>query len=266
MDNQSIKDQRLENQSLEEKFLDGPKVDVVGPEDKRERQNKLEDSKLYNKELSEEELRTIEAYSSEQNRYYHQGIIEQSMSLHSPFIPQRKGYSFASRTGPKGVLEDYRRISNTDKDEIDLEIEGLMHDDDILEEFKLKMQGRSYRPKFGSVKFISNGWTLLQEIDDEVKEVLVIVHIFRKFSHTCSRMNRHLETFAAKHGYIKILAIEAQIAGLSHKFATHGVPALLAYQGGELMNSLIGLEEKLDQDFTLEDVIKLLKENKIYSS
>ena len=58
---------------------------------------------------------------------------------------------------------------------------------------------------------------------------------------------------------------KASAAGLSHRFKTIGVPAILVYKSGELMKSFVRLTDALGDDFYTSDLESFLIENGVMS-
>lgn len=174
-------------------------------------------------------------------------------------------------TGPKGVIEDYlrqkslgnKRTSNSTDDDLELEFQQLMNDDSILLEYankRITQNSNSEGPTFGFVMRLRTGSDLLDAIDEEKPTVRVIVHIYTKYSRPCTRVDHHLNELARRHKNVKFLTLDASTAGLSSNFKENGVPALLAYQNGSLIKSLVQLEDLLDKDFDYDQIETLLRE------
>lgn len=170
----------------------------------------------------------------------------------------------SSNTGPKGVLEDFKKRNlpkETELDELDAEFQELMNDDSIINEYIAK-RINSGLPSFGRVDHLQNGDQLLRAIDDENSNVPVIVHIYTRQSKP-SNMNRCLDELAIEYKHVKFVTLDATVTNLSANFKENGVPALLAYKAGELVGSLVQLEELLDKNFETSQVRELLKDNKM---
>ena len=179
---------------------------------------------------------------------------------------------FSTNTGPKGVIEDFRGHSSPSSappeklgsDDIEAEFQRLMNDDSILREYANKRLAQKLSddaPTFGKVYRLRTGSELLDAIDNEKASVLVVVHIYTKYSRPCAKIDSCLDQLAHEQRHIKYLTLDASVAGLSSNFKENGVPAILAYRGGSLVKSLVQLEEMLDKDFDVEQLTELLGEN-----
>lgn len=182
----------------------------------------------------------------------------------------------AMNTGPKGVLEDFKKLSIPSnpsnrpsgevKDDIDLEFQQLMNDEDLIKDYVSKRiaEAKSVTLKyFGYVYHLKCGDDLLDAIENESPTVLVIVHIYTKYSKPCAELNRCLHRLADKYKQIKFCTLDASVTGLSVNFKKNGVPAILAYKSGDLVKSLVQLDEFLDKHFEVEQVEELLIDNEL---
>lgn len=174
-------------------------------------------------------------------------------------LPQTRWRGTSSNTGPKGVIEDFNR---KELDDLDAEFQALMNDESILKEYITKRISDNI-PTFGQVYHLKNGDELLKAIDKENPNVLVIVHIYTKYSRPCSNLNRCLDELANELKHIKFVTLDASVTGLSGNFKENGVPALLAYKSGDLVKSFVQLEELLDKNFDASQVRELLIDNKL---
>lgn len=232
--------------TLEEKILDGPKVHYCedGNDDIRHDEQDLEEdgnSKLESGRVDSLFRRTDENDDVRVSNYQ---INSSSSTSHN--------------TGPKGVMEDFKKISQDN--ELEAEFQALMNDDSILKEYLSKRISQNTRT-FGHVINLETGVELLDAIDKENPNVLVIVHIYTKFSRPCANLNRYLNELAVDMKTIKFVKLDASVTGLSQNFKDNGVPALLAYKGGELVKSIVQMNELLDRDFNASDVKEILIDN-----
>lgn len=176
-------------------------------------------------------------------------------------------------TGPKGVIEDHRKEivgrnikqSKIDNfDDLEAEFEDLLNDDSVLKEYAFKRieQIRNLNtPNFGRVFRLGTGAELLDAIDRENSNVLVVVHIYMKYSRSCMKVDQCLDELANDMKHVKFVTLDASATGLSSNFKENGVPAILAYKGGNLIKSIIQLEELLDRDFDTKQIRELMTEN-----
>lgn len=177
----------------------------------------------------------------------------------------------STNTGPKGVIEDHRKQSSTkrnqhsnDDDDLEAEFQNLLNDDSILKEYiskRIAQEKNKDISSFGQVYRLQTGTELLDAIDKEKPNVLVVVHIYTKYSRSCANIDRCLDELAAEVKHVKFVTLDASVAGLSENFKENGVPALLAYRGGNLIKSLVQLEELLDKDFNVAQIRELMVDN-----
>eukprot|EP00112_Aurelia_sp_Birch-Aquarium-sp1_P015183 Seg3344.1 transcript_id=Seg3344.1/GoldUCD/mRNA.D3Y31 product="Phosducin-like protein" protein_id=Seg3344.1/GoldUCD/D3Y31 len=195
-----------------------------------------------------------------------------------------------AKTGPKGVLQDYKRykqlqyqqevaeeqrklqyIKDTSitckSEKQDLEDENF-EDDDFLKEYhqkrlqQLKEESEKYvlgtRSRFGDV-FELTCQDFIEAVDDVDVHVTVIIHIYENTS-VCSQMNKCLDCLAKQYPYIKFCKILASEAGLSAKFKLNAVPTLQVYKNGILIGNHIRMGDHFDKDFYAADVENFLIE------
>lgn len=203
----------------------------------------------------------------------------------------------ASNTGPKGVLEDWRRFkqleaenrAELEKERIALakkltlsvkpereeaeekKIEELEDELNELidEEFLLKYQQQRMQelmnqlqkaPKFGKVVTLNTQDEFLNAIDKEDQKVTVIIHLYSSNSIACETMDGCLNVLATEYPMTKFCRIAVDVAGLSRHFRIDGVPALLVYKGGQIIGNFVQLATELGNDFFATDVERFLIE------
>jgi len=208
------------------------------------------------------------------------------------------------QTGPKGVIEDWRRFkqletekrqdnerervalckklaltcrSEREDKEADTEVEKLEQeieneDDDFLKEYmKKRMQEMVEasvinRKHFGHVFDLISGDQFLHTVDHpEHKNVLMIIHIWEANNEACKAVDGCLQSIAKDYSHVKFARIQASAAGLSQKFKISGVPALLVYRSGELVSRFVRLSDTLGEDFYASDLESFLIENGVLS-
>lgn len=203
----------------------------------------------------------------------------------------------ASNTGPKGVLEDWRRFkqleaenrAELEKERIklakkltlsvrpDREAQQAKEIDELEEElgelidegFLMKYQQQRMQelmsqlqkvPKFGKVVSLTSQEEFLNAIDKEDPKVTVIIHIFNNSTVACDTMDGCLNVLAADYPTTKFCRIAVDITGLSRNFRVDGVPALLVYKGGQIIGNFVQLATELRNDFFATDVERFLIE------
>ncbi|CAB4064703.1 APC10 [Lepeophtheirus salmonis] len=203
-------------------------------------------------------------------------------------------------TGPKGVVKDYMRykqleneqreeqakeklelakklsltcrsINDDDKakDEED-ELDALFDDQFMqmyiekrMREMELKNDKKKY---FGEIKELEDGDDFLKAIDEEEPYVSIVVFIYEDDADGCYAMNECLKIVAIDYTDIKFLRISASAVGFSNYFKSNGVPALLLYKGGDLIQSYPKMLDFLGLDFYATDLEAFLIRNNVIKS
>lgn len=179
----------------------------------------------------------------------------------------------SSNTGPKGVIGDYIKRRNkvknkniNDEEKLELEFQELLNDESLIQEYiskRISSAQKSQIKLFGEVYRLQSGDQLLDAIDNECPNVTVIVHIYTRCSKSCTLLNRCLDKIASDYKEIKFVTLDASVTSLSNNFKENGVPALLAYRAGDLIKTLVQLDELLDQDFGPGEIKDLLIDNNL---
>lgn len=113
----------------------------------------------------------------------------------------------------------------------------------------------------GQVTSLSTGQEFLDAIDKENKSVKVIVHIYENDVDSCRVMNNCLIKLCKLYPYVKFCSIVSSKAGMTNKFKSSGVPALLVYKAGNLIGNFVKLADELGNEFLPEDVQDFLVEH-----
>lgn len=203
-------------------------------------------------------------------------------------------------TGPKGVIQDwqrYKQLQNEKSQDSKMEREKIIKrlamtcksdditkeiekekinlnnkkednleelDDGFFEEYlKRKFEEMQTKmlslPKFGRVielddeKFIS-------EIDNEHKNVTIIIHVYDTKINECNLMNECLESIAKDYSIVKICKVRSAAINLSDKFRRYGCPALLIYKNKEMIGNFVKMNDEFGNDFCTSDVENFLIE------
>jgi len=162
----------------------------------------------------------------------------------------------ATNTGPKGVIKDWQRFKqlesqksqeataekralakklsmtcksadldeHLDKKEPVLEEEAELIEDEFFQEYiKKKFMEMNKKlndlPKFGEVLELS-GETFLGEIDNENRNVKILIHIYDQKIPECRLMNECLETISRNYLVVKFCKIKSVEINLSEKFVS----------------------------------------------
>lgn len=203
----------------------------------------------------------------------------------------------ATNTGPKGVIEDWRRFKQleaenraelekerialskkltlsvkTEREEAqDKKIEEIedefneLIDEEFLQQYqKQRLQELMVQlekvPKFGKVVTLNSRVEFLDAIDKEDKKVTVIIHIYNNATIACETMDGCLNILASDYPAVKFCRISADITGLSRHFRVDGVPALLVYKEGQIIGNFVKMSNELGNDFFASDVERYLIE------
>lgn len=247
--------------TIEDKILDGPRVQYCEADNDDIRTG--EDAGL---DLDDpEKATTRNEISSLFIRPDQESTIDNGSAA---YRMRSQGYSM--NTGPKGVIADHRKhslsksSSKVDESDLDEEFKELLNDDSIIKSIAERRIAQLINlPTFGSVFRLITGTELLDAIDKENPNILVVVHIYTKFSRSCAKVDKCLDVLANEFKRIKFVTLDARAASLSDNFKENGVPALLAYKGGNLVKSLVQLEDLLDKDFEVAQLRELLIDNEI---
>jgi len=207
----------------------------------------------------------------------------------------------SGNTGPKGVLQDWRRfkqleaesreenereraalaakLSLTCKSEReeeeekarqqreDLELEALLEGDPFLESYmaarmkEMMAATQATSRRFGAVVDLPSGDSFLHEVDSEDVRVTVVVAIYEAGAQSSMALLGALSCLAPEHTSVKFCKILSDRASLSNRFKASGVPALLVYRGGELVGSWVQLGSLLGEDFYSSDLEQFLVEH-----
>ena len=211
--------------------------------------------------------------------------------------------STRANTGPKGVIEDWRRFKQLEKENRaeqarekaelakklsmtcrsereeaeakakeereDQELEELLNDDFLASYMEKRMRemmltaAGNQSKRFGSVLHLRDSGEFLDAVDKESKDVVVVMYLHEDGAAGCEAMRHCLKTVAANHPEVKFCQILSSSAGLSKHFESSGVPALLVYKSGELVGSFVRLTDSLGEDFFSSDVESFLIEHAV---
>jgi len=116
---------------------------------------------------------------------------------------------------------------------------------------------------YGKIIDIHNDGQFLDAVDSVAQNVVVVIYLTDDDAPGCDAVNGCLVNIAKDYDHIKFCRMKvAAVAGcLSSKFKDKGVPAILAYKGGEQIISLIRITDKLGEDFYADDLEGFLQDN-----
>ena len=84
-----------------------------------------------------------------------------------------------------------------------------------------RYQHREARKHFGELHSLTDGESFLKILDEkELKNVLIVTHVFNRKIVECKLMNTCLSKLARKYQYVKFCSLDASVAGMSHEFVS----------------------------------------------
>lgn len=200
----------------------------------------------------------------------------------------------ANHTGPKGVINDWRKFKldsvdqtvSENKRELLRQMSSPREDD--RERLNRKMSAQEYEliqeederclkryrkqcmqemherlsfgPTFESVYDLESGEAFLEVIEKEHRMTLVVVHIYQHGIKGCEQLNSCLDCLALEYTNVKFCRIDADKTGAIERFSAEVLPALLVYKAGELMGNFLSVTQHLNEDFFATDVEAFLNE------
>ncbi|KAM9460062.1 phosducin-like [Salvelinus alpinus] len=199
----------------------------------------------------------------------------------------------AIQTGPKGVINDWRKFKCEDQDTPPSKKALLRQisnpqSDDIHDRLNRKMSVQEYEmiaeedekglrkyrkqcmkemherfsfgPTFDSVVELDNGEAFLEVIEKEHRLTLVVVHIYKDGVKGCEALNSCLDCLATEYPSIKFCRIEAAATGAGERFSDDVLPAMLVYKAGELLGNFLSMTQHLSEEFFAADIEAFLNE------
>ncbi|XP_076018223.1 phosducin-like [Genypterus blacodes] len=197
-------------------------------------------------------------------------------------------------TGPKGVINDWRRFKmdtvdssdpqssrvllrqmstprECDKQTHNRKMSGqeyeLIQDEDecSLKHYRKQcmqeMHKRlSFGPKFEGVYELQSGETFVEAIEHEHRLTLLVVHVYQHGVKGCEELNSCLDCLATEYSSVKFCRIDAVATGASERFTSEVLPALLVYKAGELLGNFLAVTKHFNEEFFAPDVEAFLNE------
>jgi len=230
-----------------------------------------------------------------------EGEDKEPVERSSPPPMVKRGDGGSCNTGPKGVMKDWRRYKQLEREEradqeveklalakrlaltcrtdkedqeakareenIDEEFEALL-DDDMLQTFiKKRMQemvdnqSAASSKRFGNIIELLTAEDFLTAVDKEDNAVSVIIYIYENEAAGCNTGYQCLKLIAQEYTHVKFCTIPASAVPLSKQFKDNGVPAIQGWRGGELLGSLVRITDHLGEDFYMSDMESYLIES-----
>ncbi|XP_059200901.1 phosducin a isoform X2 [Centropristis striata] len=198
----------------------------------------------------------------------------------------------ANHTGPKGVINDWRRFKLDSVDQTvpqgKRELLRQMSQPDDKERLNRKMSVQEYEmiqeederclkryrkqcmqdmherlsfgPTFEEVYELETGEAFLEVIEKEHRMTQVVVHIYQHGVKGCEQLNSCLDCLASEYPSVKFCRIDAVATGAAERFSPEVLPALLVYKAGELLGNFLSVTKHLHEDFFATDVEGFLNE------
>lgn len=200
----------------------------------------------------------------------------------------------AANTGPKGVIEDWRRYKQleaeqreeqnaerirlaqklsltcrtTEEDEAAKEIEELLNGDEedkFLKQYRIQRLQAMHkqieiRSRFGLIYELTR-ISFLEAIDNEQPEVTILIHIYKQNLPGCKSMLDSFNCLCQEHTDIKFCNLSISESPLSLHFSLNALPALLVYKNKELIGNFIRITDNLGEDFCASDLEGFLLEH-----
>ncbi|KAM3865911.1 phosducin-like [Diretmus argenteus] len=200
-----------------------------------------------------------------------------------------------SCTGPKGVINDWRKFKLDTADQSVPESKkellrqmSIPREDDkerltrmmSIQEYEMIQEDQnehclkryrkqcmqdmherlSFGPTFDMVHELESGEAFLEVIEKEHRLTLVVVHVYENGVKGCEELNSCLDCLAAEYDSVKFCRINAAATGAAERFASDVLPALLVYKAGELLGNFLSVTQHLSDDFFATDVEAFLNE------
>ncbi|KAF3835339.1 hypothetical protein F7725_027897 [Dissostichus mawsoni] len=199
---------------------------------------------------------------------------------------------FATKTGPKGVINDWRRFKLESMDQENLapakkellrqmstpgkpkedgksalnrkmsvqEYELLKEEDEgCLKKYRKRCMQEmhdklSFGPRFEGVHELDSGEAFLEVIEKEHYSTVVVVHIYKVGVKGCEELNNCLDCLALEYPSVKFCRIDAVSSGAAERFSDEVLPTLLVYKAGDLLGNFLACTQHLTGEFFATDV------------
>ncbi|KAI5090347.1 phosducin 2 [Silurus meridionalis] len=203
-----------------------------------------------------------------------------------------------THTGPKGVINDWRRFKLESIDQETLppnkrellkqmsspnkikeeslsnsghrmniqEYELLKEDDErYLRKYRKQCMQEmhehlSFGPRFNGVHELDSGQAFLEVIEKEHQLTVVVVHIYKAGVRSCEVLDQCLGCLAVNYPNIKFCRINTAVSGAGEHFPDNVLPAVLVYKGGEMLGNFLAITQHFNDEFVATDVEAFLNE------
>ncbi|KAG9338434.1 hypothetical protein JZ751_025838 [Albula glossodonta] len=200
----------------------------------------------------------------------------------------------ATHTGPKGVINDWRKFKLESEDHDSLppnkrellrQMSNPKSEDERLNR-KMSMQEyemikeederclRKYRkqcmqemherlsfgPTYEGMYELESGEAFLEVIEKEHHHTVVVVHIYEDGVAGCDVLDGCLTCLSAEYPSVKFCKIRASCTGAGDRFSDGVLPTMLVYKGGELLGNFLSVTKNFNEEFFATDVEAFLNE------
>ncbi|XP_076873521.1 phosducin b isoform X2 [Brachyhypopomus gauderio] len=203
-----------------------------------------------------------------------------------------------TNTGPKGVINDWRRFKLESVDQGSLpqcqrkilrqmssahkpkddwlsslnckmsveEYDLLKEDDECgLTRYRQRcmqdMHERLSRGRsFGGVQELGSGDAFLAMLESEHRLTLVVALIYRDTVKGCQALSACLDCLAAEYPTVRFCRIDAAASGAGERFSDDVLPAVLVYKAGEMLGNFLAVTQHFGEEFFATDVEAFLTE------
>jgi len=186
---------------------------------------------------------------------YKQLEVERRAEDEAERIELAKKLSLTTRTDKEDQEAKEREQKATD------EFDDLFDEDDefLRDYMKRRMEemlekNMCTKRSYGKIVELKSDAEFLDAVDKVDKNVIVVVFVTEDEAPGCAAVQGCLVNIAKDYDHIKFCKMYTSTVGLSKRFKDKGVPAILAYKGGDQIISLIRITDKLGEDFFADDL------------
>ncbi|KAH9408680.1 hypothetical protein TYRP_010948 [Tyrophagus putrescentiae] len=135
-----------------------------------------------------------------------------------------------------------------------------------MREMLERYQQREVKKVFGDLAFLNTGEALLSILEDkDLKNILVVTHVYNRKIPECKTMNSCLDKLAKKYQHVKFCCLDASVAGMSYELKT-GYQRYSSTRTETLVGNFVSLGDEFGEKFDEGDVEDFLVENNILVS
>lgn len=186
---------------------------------------------------------------------YKQLEVERREENEAERIALAKKLSLSARTDKEDQEAKEREQKAAD------EFDNLFgEDDEFLRDYmKQRMEemlekNMCTKRNYGKIVELRSDSEFLDAVDKVDKNVIVVIFVTEDDAPGCAAVQGCLVNIAKDYDHIKFCKMYTSTVGLSKRFKDKGVPAILAYKGGDQIISLIRITDKLGEDFFADDL------------